>query len=108
MPDTPINKGIENTGTFVNYGGQVSGIGQQQYNNNSVPPEVEEIQNSLCEIIKKYPNEAQALEVAKKDPKIKKLLNSATSVIAPIVLKETVSPLVRPLTEKLLSLWHNS
>lgn len=81
----------------------------QKYNYNSVnsvPPEVEEIQNLLCEIIEKSPNEAQALEVAKKEPKIKKLLDSAITLVSPIVLKETVSPLVRPLIEKLLNFWN--
>ncbi len=29
MPDTPINKGIENTGTFVNYG-EVTSKGQEK------------------------------------------------------------------------------
>ncbi|NEP76722.1 MAG: hypothetical protein F6K17_26860 [Okeania sp. SIO3C4] len=103
MPDNTIN--FTNQGNASIYGKQV-GIGQQN-NNNLVPPEfIAEVEHSLGEIIKKYPNEDQALEVAKKDPKIKKRLDSVTALVTPIVLKETVSPLVRPLIEKLLNCWN--
>lgn len=119
MPDTPINKGIENTVSFVNYG-EVTSKGQEKNyyseQQKTLAQAAKEIQDLLNQLQESYPTKTPSdKEFVKKkfeeeinqNPSLKKRLFSAAKSGSLTALQEAVNhPLYNIVSDSLKSFFN--